>query len=86
VKDSLYSSSGSVTLKAPTAGFASDDIGKEFDASAKYVYHDYLVANIGVGHLFPGQMLIGNNHGAADTIGYFSLTYRYRVDKHAFKP
>ncbi|WP_232298951.1 alginate export family protein [Granulicella tundricola] len=85
-KDSLYSSSGSVTIKAPTAGFNSTDIGKEFDASAKYVFHDYIVANVGVGHLFPGQMLIGNNHGAADTIGYFSLTYRYRVDKHSPKP
>ena len=81
--DSVYSSSASVTIKAPTGGFATTDLGQEFDASAKYVYHDYLVANIGVGHLFPGSVLIDNKHGAAETIGYFSLTYRFRVDKQA---
>jgi hypothetical protein len=80
-KDALYSSSASVTLKPPTGGFATDDIGQEFDASAKYVFHDYIVANIGVGHLFPGRVLLDNKHGAAETIGYFSLTYRFRVDK-----
>jgi hypothetical protein len=81
--DSVYSGSGSVTLKPPTGGFATTGLGQEFDASAKYVYHDYLVANFGVGHLFPGEVLVSNKHGAAETIGYFSLTYRFRVDKHA---
>ena len=85
-QDSLYSSSGSVTIKAPAGGFASTDIGQEFDASAKYVYHDYLVANLGVGHLFPGSMLLQNKHGAAETIGYFSLTYRFKVDHPSTKP
>jgi len=82
-KDSVYSSSASVTLKPPTGGFATTDLGHEFDASAKYVFHEYLVANIGVGHLFPGEVLVDNKHGAAETIGYFSLTYRFRVDKKA---
>ena len=81
--DSLYSGSGSATIKAPTAGFASDAIGSGIDFSGKYVFHEYLVANIGVGHLFPGGLLLSNNRGAAETLGYFSLTYRYRVDKHA---
>jgi hypothetical protein len=85
-KDSLYSSAGTVTIKAPTAGFASNAIGAGFDASAKYVYHDYLVANVGVGHLFPGAMLLQNNHGAAETIAYLSLTYRFRVDQKAKTP
>jgi hypothetical protein len=80
-KDSLYSSSGSATIKAPTAGFASNVIGQEFDVSGKYVFHDYLVANVGAGHLFPGALLLENKHGAAETIGYFGLTYRLRVDK-----
>ena len=57
-KDSVYSSSGSATIKAPTAGFASSVIGQEFDVSGKYVFHDYLVANVGVGHLFPGALLL----------------------------
>ena len=81
--DSLYAGGGTVAIKAPTGGFATDQIGQEFDASGKYVFHDYLVANFGVGHLFPGSVLLANNHGAAETIGYFSLTYRFRVDKRA---
>jgi hypothetical protein len=81
--DSVYSSAAAVTVKPPTGGFATTDLGKEFDASAKYVYHDYLVANIGVGHLFPGEVLVDNKHGASETIGYFGLTYRFRVDKKA---
>jgi hypothetical protein len=81
--DSVYSSAATVTVKPPAGGFATTDLGQEFDASAKYVLHDYIVANIGVGHLFPGEVLIDNNHGAAETIGYFSLTYRFRVDKAA---
>jgi len=85
-RDSLYSGSAGVTIKAPTAGFTSDSIGQGLDVSSKYVYHDYFVANVGVGHLFPGAMLLENKHGAAETIGYFALTYRFRVDKNAVKP
>lgn len=85
-KDNLYSGSAGATIKAPTGGFATSSIGEGFDASAKYVYRDYLVANIGVGHLFPGEVLLDNKHGAAETIGYFSLTYRFRVDHRAFEP
>lgn len=82
-KDNLYSGSAGTTIKAPTAGFATTSIGDGFDASAKYVYRDYLVANLGVGHLFPGEVLLDNKHGPAQTIGYFSLTYRFRVDHQA---
>ena len=81
--DSLYASGGTVAIKAPTTGFASDAIGTGIDFSGKYVFKEYLVANLGVGHVFPGGLLLTNNHGAAETLGYFSLTYRYRVDKHA---
>ncbi len=81
--DNLYGSAGTTTIKAPTAGFASDQIGTGFDASGKYVYHNYLVANLGVGHFFPGTLMLENKHGSAQTYAYFSLTYRYRVDKHA---
>jgi hypothetical protein len=79
--DSVYPSSGPIMVKVPAGGFATTDLGHEFDASAKYVFHEYLVANIGLGHLFPGEVLLTNKHGAAETIGYFSLTYRFRVDK-----
>ena len=84
--DDLYGSAATAILTAPTAGFRSDAIGSGIDFSGKYVYKNYLVANIGVGHIFPGGLLLQNNHGAAETLGYFSLTYRYRVDKHARPP
>ena len=83
--DSLYASSGDVVLKAPEAGFRSGTIGNEFDVSGKYVFHSYLVLNVGVGHLFPGVLLISNQHGAAATLGYLSLTYRFQVDQRSPK-
>ena len=81
--DSVDSSSASVPVKPPAGGFASTDLGQEFDASAKHVLHDSIVANIGVGHLLPGEVLIGSKLGAAETIGSFSLPYLFRVDKAA---
>lgn len=85
-RDSLYSSTAAVALRAPAGGFNSDSLGQEVDFSAKYVFRDYLVLNAGVGHLFPGSALLQNNKGAAETLGYFSLTYRFRVDQHAADP
>ena len=84
--DNLYSGSASVLLQAPAAGFASSTIGNEFDVSGKYIFHDYLVLNAGVGHLFPGALLTANHLGAAETLGYLSLTYRFRVDRKAHQP
>jgi len=81
-RDGVYTSSGSALFKAPTAGFASDDIGTEFDASAKYIFHKSLVTNVGVGHFFPGQVMTSASHGAPLTLAYFQLTYRFRVDKN----
>jgi hypothetical protein len=78
--DSVYSGSGSAVVKAPAAGFAKDDIGTEFDASAKYVLHKYLVANVGVGHLFPGEVMTKNGHGAPLTLAYLGFTYRFRAN------
>jgi len=79
--DGVYSGSASETVKPPTGGFASDDIGKEFDASAKYVFHSYIVTNVGVGHFFPGTVMTENKHAAPQTIAYLSLTYRFKVTK-----
>ncbi|MGI4827989.1 MAG: alginate export family protein [Janthinobacterium lividum] len=84
--DNLYASGATTTIAAPTGGFRSDAIGSGIDFSSKYVFKNYLVANLGVGHVFPGGLLLENKHGSAETLGYFSLTYRYRVDKHAVQP
>jgi alginate export protein len=79
--DSVYNSGAAVAVKAPTGGFLSDDIGREFDASAKYVFlHDYMVLNAGVGHFSPGTLMQQNAHGAPLTIAYGSLTYRFKVN------
>jgi hypothetical protein len=78
--DSIYSGSASVVVKAPTTGLLSSDIGREFDASGKYLISDSLVMNAGVGHFSPGTVMRENTHGAPLTIAYFSLTYRFKVD------
>jgi hypothetical protein len=80
-QDNVYNGAAAVAVKAPTGGFLSDDIGHEFDASAKYVFlHDYMVANAGVGHFSPGTLMQQNAHGAPLTLAYFSLTYRFKVN------
>src|SRR2546430_12761464 len=47
---------------------------------AKYVYHESVVANLGVSHLFPGQLLKDNSKGLSETLVYVGLTYRFRMD------
>ena len=84
-RDNLYSSVAEVLLQAPASGFNSGTIGNEFDVSSKYVFRDYLVLNLGVGHLFPGGLLVSDKRPAAETLGYFGLTYRFRVDREAHK-
>jgi hypothetical protein len=68
-------------VKAPAHGFATSSIGDGFDASAKYVFHDYWAVNAGVGHFFPGSVMSANNHGAPRTYSFFGITYRFRVGK-----
>jgi hypothetical protein len=77
--DNIYSGSAGTVVKAPTTGLLSDDIGREFDASAKWAINDYVVMNVGVGHFSPGAAMRENGHGAPLTIGYMSLTYRFKV-------
>jgi Alginate export len=79
--DSVYDSAGALSVQAPAHGFATSNIGDGFDASAKYVFHDYWVVNAGVGHFFPGTLMSANHHGAPLTYSYFSITYRFKVGK-----
>jgi hypothetical protein len=78
--DGLYSSAGSLFVKAPATGFTNDDIGTGFDASAKYVYHKYFVFQAGVGHFFPGQVMTSTGHGAPLTISWLEFTYRFKMN------
>ena len=75
--DGVYNSGGEVSVQAPAHGFATNSIGDGFDASAKYVFHDYWAVNAGVGHFFPGSLMSANNHGAPLTYSYFGITYRF---------
>jgi hypothetical protein len=77
--DGLYNGTGSPFVNAPSAGFTSDDIGTEFDASAKYVFHKYVVFQAGVGHFSPGQIMTQNSHGAPLTTSWLQLTYRFKM-------
>ena len=79
--DSVYNGAAGVAVKVPTAGFTSGDIGREFDASGKWLINSYVVMNAGVGHFSPGTLMRENSHGAPLTIAYVSLTYRFKVDK-----
>ncbi len=78
--DSVYSGAAAVVVKPPTEGFSSADIGREFDASGKWVIKNYLVMNVGVGHFSPGTLMRDNNHGAPLTLGYLGFTYRFKVN------
>src|SRR3984885_14510020 len=77
--DGVYNSG--VTVQAPAHGFATNSIGDGFDASAKYVFHDYWAVNTGVGHFFPGSLMSANDHGAPLTYAFFGITYRFSVGK-----
>jgi hypothetical protein len=79
--DSVYNSAEGVVVQSPAHGFATNRIGDGFDASAKYVFHDYWVVNTGVSHFFPGSLMSANAHGAPLTYSYFSITYRFSVGK-----
>jgi hypothetical protein len=77
VRDNVYTGSAGTLIKAPAAGFKSADIGREFDASGKYLCTDSLVLAVGVGHFSPGTLMAQNAHGEPNTIAYLSLTYRW---------
>jgi Alginate export len=79
--DNIYSGSAGTVVTAPTTGLQSGDIGREFDASGKWVIHDYLVMNVGVGHFSPGTVMRANAHGAPLTLAYFGLTYRFKISR-----
>jgi hypothetical protein len=81
--DNIYSSSGSTTIKAPTGGFHSSDIGREFDASGQYAFlgDSNMTMNLGVGHFSPGTLMRENAHGAPLTLAYFGLTYKFNVNR-----
>jgi len=84
--DNIYSGSAGTVVKAPATGLLSGDIGREFDASGKWVINDYLVMNAGVGHFSPGTAMRENAHGAPLTLAYMSLTYRFKVNNPRTAP
>jgi hypothetical protein len=77
--DSVYSGSGGVLVKPPTAGFVTSSIGHEFDASARYVLNSHYIFNAGIAHFSPGTVMEDNSHGTPITLGYLSLTYHLSI-------
>ena len=86
VHDSIYNGSAAVTVKAPTGGFLRNGIGRDFDASGKYVFNDYLVFNLGVGHFSPDGAMSENNHGQPLTLAYGGITYRFKLNQRNATP
>jgi hypothetical protein len=80
IHDGVYSGAGASLIAAPTVGFKSDDIGSEFDASAKYIYRKSFVTNLGVGHFFPGEVMTSEKHGPPLTYAYLGFTYRFKLE------
>lgn len=80
IHDGIYSGAGASLIAAPASGFKSDDIGSEFDASAKYIFRKSFVTNIGVGHFFPGELMTSEKHGAPLTYAYLGFTYRFKLE------
>ena len=80
-KDGMYNGAATEFIKPPTGGFASTDLGKEFDASAKYTFHKYFVFDTGVGHFLAGAAMHQGKDGPDQTFGYLSLVYRFRIDR-----
>jgi len=80
IHDGIYSGAGASLIAAPAGGFKSDDIGSEFDTSAKYIFHKSFVTNIGVGHFFPGELMTSQSHGAPLTYAYLGFTYRFKIE------
>jgi hypothetical protein len=38
-------------------------MGREFDASGNYLFNDYLLMNVGLGHFSPGTLMVKNAQG-----------------------
>jgi hypothetical protein len=82
VHDGVYGGAGTATVKTPTGGFLSDDIGREFDASGQYVFLcNNVTLNFGIARFSPGALMQQNAHGADLTEGHFGLTYKFEVNR-----
>ena len=81
VRDGVYSGSGSALIKAPAAGFTHTDLGQGFDASTDYLFQKYLDVQAGVGHFFPGRVAVQGGKAPPLTLGYFQLTYKFKVNR-----
>ncbi len=79
--DAVYNSGGGVLIGPPIGGFRSDNIGSEFDASMQYAGHYHLKYEAGVGHLWPGALMGANKNGAALTLSYFQVSYKFKISR-----
>jgi hypothetical protein len=85
-QDNIYSGSASALAKPPLAGFAHRGLGKEVDASGAYVFRKYFVIDAGVGHFVPDGAMVESGHAPPQTIVYFSLNYRFTLDRKSEQP
>ncbi len=80
VRDNVYDTGSTVLMKAPAAGFSNTDLGQGLDASTDYVFRKHLDVQAGVGHFFPGRVAVQGGKAPPLTLGYFQLTYKFKVN------
>lgn len=85
-KDGIYNGAAVQFLKPPAGGFLTNDIGRGFNASMRYAFHDYLLLQAGVGHFSPGELMRDNSHGAPLTLSYVGFTYRFKLNREESAP
>ncbi len=76
VKDGLYTSSGSLAVKAPAVA-AGRHVGQELDVNLIYDYDQAITAGFGYAHLFTGQFLRRTTPGRNYEYPYVYLEYRF---------
>ncbi|HLY63040.1 MAG TPA: alginate export family protein [Terriglobia bacterium] len=75
--DSLYDSTGAVSVKVPKGGALSRDIGKEADVYGTYDVNRRLQIGTGFGHLIAGQFLKQASPGGNSSYPYVFLDYHF---------
>lgn len=75
--DSLYDSTGAVSVKVPKGGALSNDIGKEGDVFGTYDVNRRLQLGVGFGHLYAGRFIKENSPGSSASYPYGSLDYTF---------
>jgi hypothetical protein len=74
--DGLYNGLGNLVVRK-SDGSAGTHLGQELEGSGAYGFTRYFGAEIGYGHLFPGEFIQKATKGSPYNISYLMLTYSF---------